>query len=100
MDSDSGQFSVIPRRKVVSDPPISVGATVSVKFTNKKGGIEKERARIISKGNVRLGLILIVNSIKEDLPLHFSGTKDAMEKSLDRVTCQGPRDTDLKSQLR
>ena len=60
-ESDAGKISMIPRRKIVSDPPFSVGDIVFVKFADRKGAASKEGALIRSQG-----------------------TKEAMERALNR----------------
>ena len=60
-ESDAGKISLIPMRKIVKVPPFSVGDIVFVKFADRKGAASKEGALIRSQG-----------------------TKEAMERALNR----------------
>ena len=42
-------FSLIPRKNVTSNPPFTIGGIVVVKFAGKRGAVEKERAKVVSK---------------------------------------------------
>ena len=50
IESDAGAISLVPREKIASDPPYSVGNTVIVKFADKKGVRVTEKAIIRSQG--------------------------------------------------
>jgi hypothetical protein len=64
IESDAGDLSLVPREKIASDPPYTVGNTVLVKFVDKKGFRVKEKAIIRSQGS-----------------------KEAMKAAQDRLSC-------------
>ena len=50
LEPDAGHLSVVPRRKIISDPPLDVRTKVLVRFTTRKGHTKEELALLKSQG--------------------------------------------------